>query len=242
MFDLPPESFYRGYDPESKLESVARHVQAMAIRAFFTFLYCFVDLAPETWNEIKSIATIEALWGLCICLAAMLVAGLVGGPVAVAVDLVLIGLGVWELWPVVKNMSDKLWQGLRDSYYANNADDLAKAGNSLASGVASGLVVAFQLIFTHKVFKTVSPQVNKRFPAPEWAKREYGKIERLRKAKEEVAAKSAELAKTAARTLVGPAGRKTEELAPPIALGLGIGAVTVASVAAGVLLLTRRKD
>jgi hypothetical protein len=90
--------FYRGYDPNARITSAAKHLSAAAARFAVSMVRSIPHLPDAAWAEFKRLLTVDALWSLCLVLAGWLLATVVGGLVGLAVNALLIVYGLIELW------------------------------------------------------------------------------------------------------------------------------------------------
>ena len=69
--------FYRGFDPNERITSGAKHVSAAAARLAVSIVRSIPQLPEAAWVEMKRLLTVNALWSLCLVLA-----GCAGAPQA----------------------------------------------------------------------------------------------------------------------------------------------------------------
>lgn len=245
---MDPFVFYRGFSADSPVTTGARHVSAAATRLCFAVVYAITDLPEAIWVEFKKLLSPQTLWGLCIVAAGWLIATVIGGPIGAAVNGLLLAYGLYELWPVVKDVAGDLWLWLKTAYLAENEADLKKAGHYFAEALAKGGLTTLEAIVTHRVFRATASKIRERFPTPDWLESRYAEAERKRRASvdPEQQRRSAEqeqrqrrlaelnekLASGSSRVIV-PAGKGVGEfptglaVAGGLALALGVGVTAV---------------
>lgn len=231
---IDPFVFYRGFEPNSAVASAARHLSAAATRLCFSILFGMLVLPDSVWEQAKGLLDARTLWGLCLVVAAWLIATMIGGPVGLAIDGLIIAYGLYELWPVVKQIAGDGWEWLRGAYYANTETDLKLAGQHFGDALAGGLLTILQTIVLHRVFKRVSKTMVEHIPVPEWLERHRETVETQRRQARESTPLERAASSVAARVMV-PAGKGVGREFPT-ALAV-VGGVAVAAGVATVVLL-----
>ena len=234
MATLDPSVFYRDFSADSPITTGAQHLSAAATRLAFSTVYAITELPEAAWQEFKQLLSPDTLWGLCLVVAAWLVATIIGGPIGAAINGLLAAYGLYELWPVVKAVVGDLWAWLRSAYYAESEDELHASGKHFADALAKGGITTLEAIVTHRVFHGAAKKIRERFPTPEWLRRGYAEQETKRSSRrvdEETRRKRRPIEETlsgAASTVLVPAGRGAgDELG-----GIVIGGVTFAAMLA----------
>jgi hypothetical protein len=234
MATLDPSVFYRDFSADSPITTGAQHLSAAATRLAFSIVYAITELPEAVWQEFKQLLSPDTLWGLCLVVAAWLVATIIGGPIGAAINGLLAAYGLYELWPVVKAVVGDLWAWLRSAYYADSEDELHASGKHFADALAKGGITTLEAIVTHRVFHGAANKIRERFPTPEWLRRGYAEQETKRSSRrvdEETRRKRRPIEETlsgVASTVLVPAGRGAgDELG-----GIVIGGVTVAAMLA----------
>lgn len=224
--------FYRDFDSGDRIRSGAMHLSAAAARLAVSIVLSLPQLPEATWNEIKQLLTVDALWGLCIVLAGWLIATIIGGLVGLAVNGLLLAYGVVELWDQLKGTAGALRQWLTAAYYATNQSELGEAGKHFAAALSSGGLTLLELVITHRVFRAVEGRLRQAIPTPTWLRSQYEEAvrERERPRAKEIVRK----AKDAAGALRGPGVKRAAEGIPTEAIvvtGLMLGMATVGGIA-----------
>lgn len=238
--DIPKSVFDRSFDAANPISSGYAFINAAASRLILSVFFGLAELPEALWNEVKSLLTPSTLWGLCIVAAAFGVAHWAAPPIALAIDALLLGYGLYELWPVVKQFGQSGLAWLSGAYNARSEQDLVAAGREFAAALATGGVTVLAAIITHKAFKSATAVLGKHYPAPAWLETKAKQVERqrARRASEESSKRRAteEASKRRmgqlASTVATPAATGAGELVDGVAIGLGV--VAVVGVAAGV--------
>lgn len=178
---LDPFVFSRAFSAKSPVSSGAQHLSAAATRICFSVLFGLLAVPESLWAEASALFTARTLWGLSLVVGAWLVATIIGGPVGVAIDALILGYGLYELWPVVKKVAGDLWDWLKTSYWANNEQDLKQAGQYFADALGAGGMAALEAILLHKAFSSASKSMLEHFPVPEWLEQRFKNVEAQRK-------------------------------------------------------------
>ena len=119
-------------------------------------------------DALLGLVSADTLWTLGLILAAWAIATIVGGPLAVAVDGLLIAYGLYSLYEQLA----ATWAGLRtwarSAYHARSEAQLEEAARDFAATVAAGSLDLLTVLVTHKVFVKVQRTLGSRFPKPKW--------------------------------------------------------------------------
>jgi hypothetical protein len=237
MATLDPSVFYRDFAADSPITTGAQHLSAAATRLAFSVVYAITELPEAIWQEFKQLLSADTLWGLCLVVAAWLVATIIGGPIGAAINGLLAAYGLYELWPVVKAVVGDLWAWLRTAYYASTEDELHASGKHFADALAKGGITTLEAIVTHRVFHGTAKKIRERFPTPEWLRKSYAEQETKRSSRrteEETRRKRRTIEETlsgAATTVMVPAGRGAGDAMD----GIVVGGVVVAAMLAVVV-------
>ena len=170
----------RGYDPEARITSGAKHLSAAAARFAISIVRSIPHLPDASWAELKRILTVEALWSLCLVLAGWLIATVVGGLVGLAVNALLVAYGLVELWTQIKAASGELQAWAMMAYQAQNDTELDAASQHFANALSKGGMTILEVVLTHRVFRAVESRLRERFPTPEWLKKQYDEAAKQR--------------------------------------------------------------
>ena len=160
------DEFYHGDETEKRLVAVG-------FRAADSILRSLKYLLPDLGQEILSLFTVDSLWGLCLLAAGWFLATVVSGPIGLAINLALLGYGVYSSWETMEQTYGQLKDWFWGFYQARTEDDLETAGKHFAAGVAKGGVFVAQLVVTHKALKFASAKLVSRFPPPEKLKTRF---------------------------------------------------------------------
>ncbi len=175
--------YERGYDAAEPVTSGARHLSAAAARLALSLLRSFTHLDEATWAELRRILTPSSLWGLCLVLMGWFVASIIGGPIGWAINALLIGLGLPEMWERLQRSWESLKAWFWTAYMAQQDADLDRAGQHCADFLAVSGITVLEFVLTHKAFKLAEGSLLKRFPVPEWLRAKYEEAVARRAAK-----------------------------------------------------------
>ncbi len=229
--------YYRGYDPNERITSAGRHLTAAAARFASSIVRSIQHLPDATWAVLKRLATVDALWSLCLVLAGWLIATVVGGLVGLAVNALLIIYGLIDLWEEVQAVWESLKEWAKAAYEAQRDADLDRAGQYFAAALSAGGITILEVLITHRAFRAVEGKLRERFPTPEWLRQQYDEAARQREAPRRTVSKPEELLrKTADAVTSGSRGEGARRVAHefPVAavvggVLLGVGAITALS-------------
>ena len=156
-----------------------------------------IGLLPETVaRDLMSLLTTENLWALALVFACWLLASVVGGPVGVAVNAILVAWALWEVPKVVEELAGTLKEGLVTAYRAKTDADLDHAAAEFAAVLSAVGVGTLQVVVTHKLFVVGKAKLLSRFPAPKALEVELKRSrERIDRAKSADTKKAAETKK-----------------------------------------------
>lgn len=129
-------------------------------------------MSDELAAKLASMLSADTLWTLCLILAAWVIATIIGGPIAIAVDGFLILYGLYSLYEQLSATWNGLAAWAKSAYDAIDDDSLEKAARLFAKAAAEGSLDLLAVILTHKVFVKAQTTLRKRFPTPRWLKDE----------------------------------------------------------------------
>ena len=87
--------FYSGSHTETQLT-------AAAYRAADSILRSTKYLLPSIGQELLALLTLDTLWGLCLLAAGWFLVSVISGPLGLAVNVVLLGYGVYSAWGTIE--------------------------------------------------------------------------------------------------------------------------------------------
>ena len=167
--------YYRG-------SSFSAHYEAAAKRLLTSFLGSFVYLDDAAWTALRRLINPRNLWGLLLVLGGWFLATILGGWLGLAINAVLLGVGILDLWERLQQS----WGSLREwfwlSYKAQKQAELDKAAKACAEGLAVGGLAVLEVVLFHFAFKALEAKVLERFKAPEWLARDFRKAAAARDA------------------------------------------------------------
>lgn len=210
-------------------------------------------------QQALSLLTTENLWTTAVILAFWIFASVVGGPIGLAVNGILIALALYQIPELAKELGTLLKDGLTQAAEARGEADIDVAAKTLATLLSTVGVEALQLFVTHRIFLVTKPRILKRFKVPKEIEaertrakstteaaekaRKSGLAEAKRKA-ESAAEKAKRMATTAAEVAaaagVKPAADIAGDVLPTIGLA-AIGVVGLGTVVAVAVLANKDK-
>lgn len=219
--DLNQALFYRGFDPAAPLSTGLRTLGAVALRLAVAMARSLARLDEATWHAVQRLLTVDSIKALAVVLAGWVLATIVGGPLGMAVNAVLVLYGVVGLWEEVKRLSGELRDFWQTAYDAKNDADLDAAAGHFARALAGGLVTALEVWITHRAFRAVETTIARRVPTPERLRVEYERALREREAR-----KRSPVERVAETVASGARGeglrRASDDLPGAAAVGLGV--------------------
>jgi hypothetical protein len=165
--------YYRGYDPHAPITSGAQHLSAAAARFAVSIVRSIPLLPDAVWAEFQRLLTVDALWSLCVVLAGWLVATVVGGPVGLAVNALLVVYGLVGLWEQLKDTAGALKAWAQRAYEAKDDREMDAAAQHFAQALSTGGLTVLEVVVTHRVFRAVEGKLRERFPTPGWLDAQY---------------------------------------------------------------------
>ena len=219
--DLNQALFYRGFDPASPLSTGLRTLGAVALRLSVAMARSLSRLDEATWQAAQRLFTVDSIKALAVVFAGWVLATVVGGPLGMAVNAILVVYGVVGLWEEVKRFGDALRDFWQTAYDAKNDADLDAAAGHFARALAGGLVTALEVWITHRAFRAVETTIARRVPTPERLRVEYERALRERETKKRTPVER--IAETVASGARGEGMRRaSDELPGAAAVGLGV--------------------
>lgn len=161
------------FDAARPITTAIDIVTAAAGRIALSMVRSANYLPRSMLGAVGGILSPSHLWTLAIVLAAWIVASLVGGPVAAAINGILLVYGLWELYQQLSGTWEALRRWAQTAYSARSDGDLDTAAQLFAQVLSEGGLTILEAIVTHRVFTKVSGSLSKRVPRPEWLDREY---------------------------------------------------------------------
>ena len=163
-------------DSKSKsIEKAAGAVNRAAARIVLSITRSVNYLKPALAERLAALLSPSSLWTVGVIMAAWVIATVIGGPIALAVNTLLGLYGLYELYEQLA----VTWQSLRawakTAYEAKNDSELNTAARYFADAIAEGGLALIEALITHKIFKSVEGSIRKRYPPPEWLESEYAK-------------------------------------------------------------------
>ena len=160
--------FYSGSHTETQLT-------AAAYRAADSILRSTKYLLPSIGQELLALLTLDTLWGLCLLAAGWFLVSVISGPLGLAVNVVLLGYGVYSAWGTIEETYEQFKDWFWGFYSARNEADL--------DGVVQGGMFALQLLLTHRAVRFASKRIVKRYPPPDKLRQRF--VEEQKRATEQ---------------------------------------------------------
>lgn len=232
--------FYRGYDPDARITSGAKHLSAAATRFAVSIVLSIPHLPDSVWEQVKRLLTVHVLWSLCLVFAGWVIATVVGGLIGLAVNAILIAYGLVDLWEQIKATSGDLRDWAMGAYQAQSDAELDTAAQHFAVALTKGGITILEVVVTHRVFRAVEGKLRDRFPTPEGLSKRY---EQAAKQREEAgrprektpAEKAKSAAEKVAEVVTGgvryEGGKRAAEDFPTAAVALTGAVLAVGTVA-----------
>lgn len=215
------------------IREAAAHLSAAASRVGVSLVRSIQHLPETAWQEFQRLLTVDALWSLCLVLAGWLLGTILGGPVGLAVNGVLMVYGLVELWAQIQRVGGTLQQAAMTAYQARREADLDTAGQRFAAALSLGGITLLEVVVTHRVFRAVEGKLRERFPTPEWLRTQYAEEARRRAATQRAETDSSWARKGVQATEVVKSGVRGEGMRR-VADHFTPGALVVGSVFMGV--------
>lgn len=209
-----------------------QHLAAAAARTAVSIIRCFHLLDDAALAHLKSLFTLDTLWSLCVVASAWFLATAVGGPIALAINGLLILWGIKELWGQLGDILGEAKAWLSSAYRAHNDKELEVASGHFANAITAGILTGLEVVVTHRVFRFAEGKIRKTFKPPDWLGREYEAS--LRKAEQKKRTKAERAIETA--KAIGDSTRGRGMIAAankfPTGPAIAAGVLAVASAAA----------
>lgn len=151
----------------------AQHLAAAAARVAVSIIRSFDLLDDAALAHVKSLLTVHTLWSLCVVIAAWFLATAVGGPIALAINGLLIIWGLKELWGQLGDILRESGAWLSAAYKAHDDKELEVASGHFANAITGGILTGLELVITHRAFRFAEGKIQRTFKPPDWLGREY---------------------------------------------------------------------
>ena len=228
------------HPPESPVTRAHSALVRCAGRLVQSLIYSAQYLPSSVAEKFFGMLNYDNLWALALVLAGWVIATIIGGPIGLAVNGLLLVYGLYSLYEQLAVTWESLRRGAITAYEATNDEQLHEAGRYFAEALAQGGLTIIEVVVTHRVFTKMEGSIRKRFPTPEWVRTEFQRSQKLAR---ETAEQSSRLEKlTEATKDLGDAARgralaKAPQAEFPTAVAI-LGAVTVATVTTTAIVLS----
>lgn len=235
----------------SNTDTTLASIEAAAFRLGRAMVFG-LERSPELFGKKGlELLSIHNLWTTAIILIMWVAGSVIGGPIGLAVNGVLIALALYHLGDVVKDLGEKLSDGLVLAWNAENDHDIEVAGMFFAEAFSTIGIELVQLVVTHRLFLAAKPRLLKRFKLPSKLEAEHkaAKARAEKRLADEAAEKRTTAAERAKQALVSAAElaaaggvQPAAKMLPTAEIVLGVVAgVAVVGGAVAVLSATERK-
>lgn len=223
----------------STVDGGARSIQTGAMRVG-SALARAVALIPATLaQQALSILTPENLWTTSVILVVWLVASVIGGPIGLLVNGILIALALYQIPELAAELGSLLKEGLVLSWNARSEADLDKAAVSFAAAMSAATLEILQVFVTHRIFVFAKPKLVRKFRVPARIEAEHKRAtsrvgEKLKAVAEKTGLKTA--AEVGAAAGVQPAADNLGTIA-----AIGVGLLAVGAGVTAVVALSKKE-
>lgn len=170
------------FDPSRPVTTGAQAVLAGAARLARSVVLSIKYLGPDAVEEVTAILNPDNLWAIAVIFAGWVVVSIIGGPIGLAVNGILIVWGVVELYDQLGTTWSALSSWFTLAYRARSEQELEEAARHFAQGMVSGGLLVLQALVAHKVFRKAQGQIRKRAPTPKWIETELkAEVEKARR-------------------------------------------------------------
>lgn len=170
------------FDPSRPVTTGAQAVLAGAARLARSVVLSIKYLGPEAVEEVMAILNPDNLWAIAVIFAGWVVVSIIGGPIGLAVNGILIVWGIVELYDQLGATWTALSSWFTLGYRARSEQELEESARNFAQVVVSGGLLVLQALVAHKVFRKAQVQINKRAPTPKWIETEMtAEVEKARR-------------------------------------------------------------
>lgn len=183
-------------------------------------------LGPSEFGKAAlELLTIDNLWALSLVMGFWVLGSVVGGPIGLVVNAVLIALAIYELPDIAVQIAKDLKDGVLAAIEAESDQQIEKAAQLFGRAIGTLGIEVFQVLVTHRVFKATKTVLLKRFKIPAALEAEHRNVRR------EISEKIRVAAELAAAAGVQPAASKLPSIGLP---SLGIWAAAIAGLAGSI--------
>lgn len=232
----------------SSIANTVATIERCAVRIAIALVGGIVRSPLAAGKEALNALSLDNLWALALIVTCYLLGTVIGGPIGVVVNAVLIGLAIYELPDTAIQIARGLKDGFVGAIEAKNEQDLDNAGDKIAQALGKLEFELLVIVGTHRLFLAAKAVLLRRFRVPAVLEVEYrkakAKAEANNKAKVRAAAELAAMekrkaslrsaAELAAAAGVKPAAQKLPQLDLPSVAGAALAVLAVAGAVAAV--------
>ena len=151
--------FYSGSHTETQLT-------AAAYRAADSILRSTKYLLPSIGQELLALLTLDTLWGLCLLAAGWFLVSVISGPLGLAVNVVLLGYGVYSAWGTIEETYEQFKDWFWGSILRATRRNSTRRVSTLPAAWSQGGMFALQLLLTHGAVRFASKATRQALSAP----------------------------------------------------------------------------
>ena len=228
---------------DSPISAAASSLARCAGRLVQSLIYSVQYLPSSVAEKFFALLNYQNLWALAIVLGGWVFATIVGGPIGLAVNGLLLVYGLYSLYEQLAATWNSFRQAATTAYNARSDEELHEAGRFFADALSQGGITLIEVVVTHRVFTKIEGSLRKKFPTPEWVKSEFERARRMAKeANEEPSPtkKLTELGEDLAKDLTDASRARGLEKLPQaeFPVGLAIAGALVATAATTAVVLS----
>lgn len=238
----------------SSIAATVATIERCAVRIAIALIAGLVRSPLAVGKEALNALTLDNLWAFALIVAFYLLGTVIGGPIGILVNAVLIGLAIYEL----PDTAIQIVRGLKDGFVgaieAKTEQDLDNAGDKIAQALGKLEFELLVIVGTHRLFLAAKAVLLRRFRVPAVLEVEYrkakAKTEANNKAKVRAAAELAAMekrqatlrsaAELAAAAGVKPTAQKLSQLDLPSIAGASLAVIAVAGAVGAVAVVASR--
>jgi hypothetical protein len=195
------------FDPSRPVTTGAQAVLGGAARLARSVVLSIKYLKPEVVEQVTAILNPDNLWAIAVIFAGWVVVSVIGGPIGLAVNGILIVWGIVELYDQLGATWTALSSWFTLGYRARSEQELEESARNFAQLIVSGGLLVLQTLVAHKVFRKAQAQINKRAPTPKWLEADLNaEVERARRRSASPIRSAVQFAAETARPLVTQTG------------------------------------
>lgn len=219
----------------SNVSSGIRSLANSASRLGSAMARALAKIPGVTAQQALDILTVENLWTTSLILAAWFFASVVGGPVGLVVNGILIALALYQIPQLAAELGALLKDGILRAVNAKSDEDLDLAADSITQALSAAGLEIIQVFVTHRLFVFAKPKLVNRFRVPQRLQQEHQRA--TGKVKERLKA-AAERLKPAAEVAAAAGVKPAAEALPTVAV-VAVGAAVLVGTTAVIVAVSK---